>query len=180
MSVQNSSDGVRCALWLVDEGYSTYHIETRTHKVLLHQSKSVLASDTLEHVLGALLRVDAHTTLGTTEWNIGKRALEGHQGSQGHDLLEIDIGGITNTTLDRKTMHTVLRTVRNNVLDLSLVVLDWEFDTQNVLHKPTASSSRVCNTSREENKCQSQRGHDSSSSTTTTKNTKIPIGYEVI
>lgn len=105
-------------------------IDTGSNEVLLAELHGVAAGDALELGRGELLGVELDASLGTTEGNIDDGALVGHEGSQGLDLLEIDLVRETNTSLAGKAMAGVLGTV---TLDDDVGVgvnLDGELDGQ--------------------------------------------------
>jgi len=69
----------------------------------------------------------------TSKGDVSKGALEGHEGGKGHDLLEIDVGGVSDATLDGETMHAVLGAVCRDGIVATVVVLDLELDAEDVL-----------------------------------------------
>lgn len=105
-------------------------VNTGSDEVLLAELHGVATGDLLQLGGSELLGVELDTSLGTTEGNVDDSALEGHEGSQGLDLLEIDLIGETDTTLGGKAMTGVLGTVTLNDNMGVVVELDGELDAE--------------------------------------------------
>jgi hypothetical protein len=78
------------------------HVNAGANEVALDELNSVAAGDLLELVHGHLLGVDNNATLATSKRNIHEGALPGHERSQSLDLILVDHGGVTNTSLAEK------------------------------------------------------------------------------
>ena len=69
------------------------------------------ASDSLEFSDGVSLRVKSDTGLSATKWNVASGALPGHESSKSLDLVHVDVGGVSHTTLGWETVVRVLSSV---------------------------------------------------------------------
>jgi len=80
----------------------TEAINSSSNKALLDELHSVLAGNALELSFGESARVNLDATLATTEGNIGNSEFEGHQTGKSLNFLQIDVVGVTSTTLAGK------------------------------------------------------------------------------
>ncbi len=93
---------------LVGAHIGTEAINLGADKALLDELHSVLTGHSLDLVLGVLAGVNLDTTLGTTEGNISDGELEGHEGSESLDFLQIDVVGVTSATFDGELVSGML------------------------------------------------------------------------
>jgi hypothetical protein len=94
---------------------------------------SVSTSNLFDFTLGVLLGINLNATLGTTEGNICDGELEGHQRGERHDFLQVHVGRITGSALDRKLVMLVLGTVANDALDGAVVSADGNRETNDIV-----------------------------------------------
>ena len=85
-----------------------------TDEALLDELHSVLTGDSLDLMLGVLARINLDTTLGTAEGYVSNGELEGHQGREGLNFLQINVLRVTSATLDRQLVGRVLGSIKNN------------------------------------------------------------------
>ena len=85
---------------LVGSHVGTEAINLSTDEALLDELHSVLAGGSLDLSLGVLAWVNLDTSLGTTEGDIGDGKLEGHEGGQSLDFLQIDVFRVAGTSFD--------------------------------------------------------------------------------
>ena len=85
---------------LVGSHVGTEAINLSTDEALLDELHSVLAGGSLDLSLGVLAWVNLDTSLGTTEGDVGDGKLEGHEGGQSLDFLQIDVLRVAGTSLD--------------------------------------------------------------------------------
>ena len=93
---------------LVGSHVGSETIDGGTDEALLNELHGVFTGDSLEFGLGEVSWVDLYTTLGTTEGNISDGELEGHKASESLDFLEINMIGVTGTSLDGELVSGVL------------------------------------------------------------------------
>jgi hypothetical protein len=67
--------------------------------------------------------VEADTTLGTTVWNTNSGTLEGHETSEGLDFMDVDVFGVSGSTLGGKFISFVLASVGGDDFDGSIVLI---------------------------------------------------------
>jgi len=96
-------------------------INLGTDKALLDELHGVLAGHSLDLGQRVLAGVNLDTTLGAAEGNISDGKLEGHERSQGLDLLQIDAISVTSTTLDGELVGGVLGSVAGDGLEGAVV-----------------------------------------------------------
>jgi len=114
---------------LVSSHVGTEAVNTRSNKTFLGEFHGVPTSDFLNFSQGIKFRVNANSSLCSTERNISDTKFVGHEGSKSHCLLEVDSGSITSSTLDRQEVMLVLGTVGSDSLDLSIVSTDRESES---------------------------------------------------
>lgn len=93
---------------LVGSHVGSEAINLGTDEALLDQLHSVLTGDTLDLGLRVLAGVNLDTTLGAAEGDVSDGELEGHEGGQSLDLLEIDVVRVTGTALHGELVGGVL------------------------------------------------------------------------
>ena len=86
-----------------------------TNEALLDELHSVLTGDSLDLMLGVLARINLDTALGTAEGHVCDGELEGHQGREGLNFLQINVLRVTSATLDRQLVSRVLGSIRNKL-----------------------------------------------------------------
>ena len=94
-------------------------VDLGTDEALLDQLHGVLTGHSLDLGGRVLPWVNLDATLGTTEGDIGDGKLEGHEGSQGLNLLQIDVGGVASAALDGELVGGVLGSARERERDTS-------------------------------------------------------------
>ena len=92
-----------------------------TDEALLDELHSVLTGDSLDLVLGVLARINLDTTLGTAEGHVSDGELEGHQGGQGFNFLQIDVFRVASAALDGKLVGGVLGSIEKKEKDCERV-----------------------------------------------------------
>jgi hypothetical protein len=90
-------------------------IDGSTDESFLDQLHGVLAGHSLEFALRKSLGVNLDSSLGSTERNVGNGQLEGHEGGEGLDFLEIDVGRVAGASLDGELVGAMLgsKIIRN-------------------------------------------------------------------
>lgn len=88
---------------------------------LLGQLHGVLPGDSLHFALGVIPWVESNSTLGSAEWDLAHIQLESHEGSQGHDLLDVDVVGVPGSSLHGQEVVLVLCSVGSDHLQLAVV-----------------------------------------------------------
>mmetsp|Transcript_2991 Transcript_2991/g.4622 ORF Transcript_2991/g.4622 Transcript_2991/m.4622 type:complete len:308 (-) Transcript_2991:66-989(-) len=116
---------------LVSSHVRTEAINLGPDEALLDQLKGVSAGHALELGIGELSRVDSNTTLGATEGNIGNGELESHETSEGLDFLEVDIEGVSGSTLHGQRVVRVLSSVAGDGLKLSVISNEGDVEPDN-------------------------------------------------
>jgi len=118
---------------LVGTKIGTKAINLGPNETFLGEFHSISSGDSLNFTLGVESGVNFNSTLGSTEWNISDGEFEGHKGSQSHNLLNIHGRGIAGATFDGELVMLVLSTVTEDLLHGSVVTLDWDSESDNVV-----------------------------------------------
>jgi hypothetical protein len=108
-------------------------VDLGANETLFGELHSVSTSNLFDFTLGVLLGVNLNATFSTTEGNICDGELEGHQRSERHDFLQVHVGRITGSALDRKLVMLVLGTVANDALDGAVVSADGNRETNDIV-----------------------------------------------
>lgn len=108
-------------------------VDLGANETLLGELHSVSTSNLLNFALGVLLGVNFNAALSTAEGDISDCELEGHQRGERHDFLQVNVGIIASSTLDRKLVMLVLGAVADDALDLAVVSSDWDGETNDVV-----------------------------------------------
>jgi len=74
-------------------------IDSSSNIPLLDKLHSVPPGNSFELILTQLSWVNFHSSLGSSEWDIGDSKLESHEGSQGFNLLKVNVFSISCTSL---------------------------------------------------------------------------------
>ena len=83
-------------------------IDSSSNIPFFNQLHCVPSSNSFELVLTQFSWVDLHSTLGSSEGNVSNCQLESHQGSEGLYLLEVNVFGISGTSLGWQQMSRML------------------------------------------------------------------------
>jgi hypothetical protein len=86
---------------LVCSHVGTEAIDTRSNETLLGELHGVSASYFLKFSQRVKLRINANSSLCSTERNISDTQFVCHESSKSHGLLEINSGSITSSSFDR-------------------------------------------------------------------------------
>lgn len=108
-------------------------VDLGANETLFGELHSVSTSNLFDFTLGVLLGVNLNATFSATEGNICDGELEGHQRSERHDFLQVHVGRITGSALDRKLVMLVLGTVANDALDGAVVSADGNRETNDII-----------------------------------------------
>ena len=95
-------------------------VNLSTDEALLDELHGVLTGDSLDLGGGVLSWVNLDTSLGSTEGHVGDSELEGHEGGQSLDFLQIDVRRVASTTLNRELVGGVLSSTRIEGIDIKL------------------------------------------------------------
>ena len=79
--------------------------------VYLVELLSKSASDSLKFSDGVSLGVESDTGLSATEWDVASGALPGHESGKSLDLVHVDVGRVSHTTLGWEAVVRVLSSV---------------------------------------------------------------------
>lgn len=108
-------------------------INLGTDKALLDQLHGILTGDSLDFVLGVLSGVNLDSTFSSTEGNISDGKLEGHQGSESLDFLEIDVIRVTSATFDGELVSGVLSSIAGDGLEGAIISTEWDVESHDSL-----------------------------------------------
>ena len=108
-------------------------INLSTDKALLDELHGVLTGDSLNFSLRVLSGVNLDSALGTTEGDVGDGKLEGHEGGEGLDLLEIDVVRVASTALDWELVGGVLGSVAGDGLEVTVVSSEGNVESHDSL-----------------------------------------------
>lgn len=132
---------------LVGAHIGTEAINLGADKALLDELHSVLTGHSLDLVLGVLAGVNLDATLGTTEGDIGNGELEGHEGSESLDFLQIDVVGVTSATFDGELVSGMLCSVASDSLEITVVSTERDVESDDSLASSDESQVLSVNTS---------------------------------
>lgn len=107
------------ALWSNESFFGKFH--------------SILTSNPLNFSLRIFFWIKPDTTLSSSKWHISDEEFEGHQGSEGHSLLQVNVFGVSGSTLNRQVMVLMLCSVAQESLDHSIVKLDRDFKSEDFI-----------------------------------------------
>jgi hypothetical protein len=108
-------------------------IHSSSNKTLLDEFHGVLAGNALEFSLGKRARVNFDSTFATTERNISNSEFESHQTSEGLNFLQIDMVGVTSTTLAGKLVSWVLGSVAGNSVEVTVIAAQGDVEADHRL-----------------------------------------------
>jgi len=114
---------------LVGSHVGTEAIDSGTDKALLDEFHSVLASYTFKFGLGKGAGVNCNSTFASTEGNISNGKFESHKAGKSLNLLKIDVGRVTGTTLAGELVSRVLGTVAGDSVKVSVVTTEGDVES---------------------------------------------------
>ena len=90
-------------------------VDSSTDESFLDKFHSVFTGNSLNLGLRVVPWIDLDSSLGSTEWNISDSQFEGHQGSKSLNLLQVNVAGISGSTLDWQLVGRVLGSMKNKI-----------------------------------------------------------------
>ena len=87
-------------------------INLSTDKALLDELHGVFTGHSLDFVLRVSSGVNLDSTLGAAEGDVSDGELEGHEGGEGLDFLEIDVVGVSGTSLSWELVSGMLGSMK--------------------------------------------------------------------
>jgi len=118
---------------LVGSHVGSEAIDGGTDEVFLDKLHSVLSCYALEFGGRKSLGVDLHSSLGSTEGDVSDSELESHEGSEGLNLLEIDMGRVSGSTFDGKFMGGVLGSVAGDDIERTIIPTEGDVEADHRL-----------------------------------------------